>query len=346
VASESAKKANIGNVAQLAGVSKTTVSHVINNTRFVEPDTRERVLGAIKELNFRPSHIARSLAGNQSFSVGLIISDVGNPFYHNVIRGVEAVALEKNYTIFLFNANYDVSRSLGFIDSIISRMVDGVMVMTSRIEQRLIDEIQAYDLPAVITDYDGKSSKNVGIVSIDFEHGIREMVAHLLELGHRSFAYVSGDTGLRTSNIRKDLFVRILSENGIPAENVGLYEGNFKIDGGRKALHQIVNTAQRPTAVFAVNDMTAIGLMLEAQEMGLSIPRDLSIVGVDNIDLGTELSPHLTTIDIPGHDLGGISMSMLIDIIHSNGRDENHDPNGFHRVIDTELIIRGTSAHV
>ena len=151
-------------------------------------------------------------------------------------------------------------------------MVDGVMVMTSRIEQRLIDEIQAYDLPAVITDYDGKSSKNVGIVSIDFEHGIREMVSHLLALGHRSFAYVSGDTGLRTSNIRKDLFVRILSENGIPAENVGLYEGNFKIDGGRKALHKIVDAPRRPTAVFAVNDMTAIGVMLEAQEMGLSVP--------------------------------------------------------------------------
>jgi len=338
------KKPNIRDVARLAGVSTTTVSHVVNNTRFVETDTRDKVLSAITRLRFRPNHIARSLAVRRSFSVGLIISDVANPYYNNVIKGVEAVALANKYTIYLFNANYDVPRSLDFIDSIVSRMVDGVMVMTSRIEQPLIDEILACDLPAVLSDYDGKSSSNIGIVSIDFEHGIREMVAHLLGLGHRTFAYVSGDSNMRTSTIRWDIFVKVLAENGIPAADVHLCRGNFRIDGGRRALHEALAADPKPTALFAVNDMSAIGLLLEAQETGLSVPRDLSIVGVDNIDLGKEISPHLTTIAIPGHDLGKRSMGMLMEIINANRTGDAQDAARFHEVIQTELIVRGTTA--
>lgn len=338
------KKANIRDVASLAGVSTTTVSHVVNNTRFVETATREKVLSAISRLRFRPNHIARSLAVKRSFSVGLIISDVANPYYNNVIKGVETVALANRYTIYLFNANYDVSRSLDFIDSIVSRMVDGVMVMTSRIEQPLIDEILTCDLPAVLSDYDGKSSANIGIVSIDFEHGTRQMVAHLLGLGHRTFAYVSGDSNMRTSTIRWDILLRVLTENGIPADNVRLCKGNFRIDGGRRALHEALAMDPRPSAVFAVNDMSAIGLLLEAQEAGLSIPRDLSIVGVDNIDLGKEISPHLTTIAIPGDDLGRRSMTMLMDIINAKSRGDAQEAAGFHEVIETELIVRDTTA--
>jgi len=340
----SPKKPTIIDVAKVAGVSKTTVSHVINNSRFVEAATRDRVLQAIGQLKFSPNSIARSLAGNKTNTIGLLISDVGNPFYHNVILGVEEVALANANTIFLFNANYDVGRSLSFIRSMISRKVDGVILMSSRLDQFIIKEVEANNLEAVIVDYNGESTTKIGKVIIDFEPGIRQMVTHLLLLGHKRFAFVGEDSGISTASVRRDLFLRILGENKIGTEDILICNGNFRIDGGRAALHTILSSSKNPTAVFAVNDMTAIGIIQEAQDIGMTIPRDLTVIGVDNIDLGKDIRPHLTTIEIPGYELGKLSMKLLLGRLASPRNRGNSGDVRSQSTVDTNLIVRSTTA--
>lgn len=341
---DSPKKPTIIDVAKIAGVSKTTVSHVINNSRFVEVATRNRVLQAIAQLKFSPSSIARSLAGNKTNTIGLIVSDIGNPFYHSPILGVEEVALATSNTIFLFNANYDVNRSLGFIQSMISRQVDGIILMSSRLDRSIIDRIEEHDLDAVIVDYNEESTSKIAKVVIDFECGIREMVAHLLSLGHKKFAFIGEDSGISTATVRREIFIRVLKEHQIFEDDIFVCNGNFRIDGGRSAFHAIRSSKIKPTAVFAVNDMTAIGVIQEAQDTGLVIPRDLTVVGVDNIDIGKNIRPHLTTIAIPGYELGKIAMNLLLGKITSHPASGKTKRTYSQPVVDTSLVIRDTTA--
>lgn len=341
---ESPKKPTITDVAKIAGVSKTTVSHVINSSRFVEETTRNRVLEAIAELKFSPNSIARSLANNKTNTIGLVVSDIGNPFYHDPILGVEEVALSSGNTIFLFNANYDVDRSLGFVSTMASRKVDGIIFMSSRLDHSVIKETEASNLIAVAVDYAGDSNDKVGKVIINFEPGIRQLVAHLLSLGHTRFAFVGDDSGTSTANIRRDLFIKILSENQIPGENCFVCGGNFRIDGGRAAFHAIRNSPVNPTAVLAVNDMTAIGIIQEAQDSGLTVPRDLSVVGFDNIEIGRDIRPHLTTIAIPGFELGKLSMSLLLRMLASRKRGGKQKETTYRQSVETKLVIRSTTS--
>jgi LacI family transcriptional regulator len=341
---ESPKKPTITDVAKIAGVSKTTVSHVINSSRFVEETTKNRVLNAIAELKFSPNSVARSLANNKTNTIGLVVSDIGNPFYHNPILGVEEVALASGNMIFLFNANYDVKRSLEFVQTMVSRKVDGMIFMSSRLDHSVIEETEAYNLVAVVVDYAGDSSDRVGKVVINFEPGIRQLVSHLLSLGHKRFAFVGDDSGTSTASIRRDLFLRILNENKIPETDCFVCSGNFRIDGGRRAFHAIKGSWINPTAVLAVNDMTAIGIVQEAQDNGLSVPKDLSVVGVDNIEIGRDIQPHLTTIAIPGLELGKLSMNLLLRMLASHKRGGKQKVAYPQQSVETSLIVRRTTA--
>jgi DNA-binding LacI/PurR family transcriptional regulator len=331
------RRVTTSDVAKHAGVSYTTVSHVINETRFVAEETRQRVLQAIVDLNYTPSQVARSLATQQTYSVGLLISDVGNPFYHRVILGVEDVALAHGYNVFLMNASYDLNRSIKYIRSMAERRVDGILLMSSSMSEELLAETQENQLPTVILDWLECSAPDVGAITFDFEMGIRQAVAHLIELGHRRFAHVSGDLKLFTARIRRDLFLKILAEYGIDPIDVPVIEGNFRIDGGRRAFRELESDPRKPTAVVTVNDMIAIGIILEAQNAGFRIPDQLSVIGVDDISLASELVPSLTTISLHGYEIGAMAMNLLLDL---KGKSESVDTTRCHRVVDTTLVIR------
>ena len=309
------KNATMQDVANLANVDKSTVSHVINKTRFVAEETRQRVIRAIEDLNYRPSLIARSLSLQQSFTVALLISDVSNPFYNQIIRGIEDVATENEYSVYLLNANYDHERSIRYIRSMAERRVDGVILMSSRMSNELIDEALQNNLSTVVVDWDGLPKKNLSILKFDFKQGIQDVISHLYGLDHRRFAHVSGNLELWTASIRRDLFLSVLSEYGISPEDVPVLEGNFSIESGRNAFHTLIKRNPRPTAIFTVNDMTAIGLLLEAQKYGLNIPNELSVVGVDNISLGADMTPPLSTLSLKRYQTGKKAMGLLLDSI-------------------------------
>lgn len=329
------KRVTMSDVARQAGVSKSTVSHVLNDTRYVAEETKQRVLEAIEDLHYRPSKVARSLASQRTNTVGLLISDVGNPFYHQVILGVEDIALKHDYSVFLFNASYDLERSQRYILSMIDRRVDGVMFMSSRLSDALIEELAEHQVPAIVLDWEEPRLGDIAAITLDFETGLREAVEHLLSLGHRHFAHVSGPLDLWTARQRRDMYLSILEENGIDPAGVPVVESNLRTDGGRRALRSLLDVSPRPTAVFAANDLLALGVMWEAMQYGFQVPAELSIIGLDGIELSAEITPSLTTVALPRYEIGARAMTMLLDMIETN------TPGASHRaVVHTRLVVR------
>ena len=335
------KRITITDVAKQAGVSKSTVSHVLNQTRFVEEETRRKVSATIEELGYRPSNIARSLVSKRTKTVGLLISDVGNPFYPDVIRGVEEVALSHGYSIFLCNTNYDPVRGMEFIRSLIEKSVDGILFMSSSMSMEMVEEAIQNQIQAVILDWGVPQVEELtGTIRINFTEGIRQAIQHLVELGHTQIAHVSGPLDLWTAQARRDIFLVSLRENGVNPDQALIIEGNLRIEGGRRAFEQLIHASPRPTAVFAANDLTALGIVWAARNYGLNLPEQLSIIGLDNIELASEVHPTLTTVALPRNEMGKMAMKLLLDLI------ENPEVVDGHKLeVATQLIIRQSTAH-
>lgn len=333
------KRVTIKDVANRSGVSKSTVSHVINDTRFVEEETRKKVLKAIRDLNYRPSSIARSLVSQRTGTAGLLISDVGNPFYHEVILGVEEVALANGYSIFLCNTGYDLERGMKFIRSLIDRSVDGVLFMSSSMNIEMLNEVHQSATKAVVLDWGGTDvSQMASTIAIDFDTGISEAVAHLVELGHRRIAFAGGPEHLWTADIRTQSFLKAIRNYGEDVEGIVVPEGNLRIEGGYRCFQSLHLLSPRPTAVIAANDLTAFGIMWSARNAGYNLPRDLSIIGLDDIDLSSRVTPPLTTIALPRLDIGKLAMQELLFQIHSPEQPKSH------RVMATHLKVRESTS--
>lgn len=329
------KRVTISDVASRSGVSKSTVSHVINQTRFVEEQTRAKVLQAIQELNYRPSSIARSLVYRRTATAGLLISDVGNQFYHDVIRGVEEVALANGYSIFLCNTGYDLNLGMKFIHSLIDRLVDGVMFMSSNMNLEMIEEVHKNSIQSVVLDWGSVDVMALtATLTIDFTQGIREAVAHLAQLGHRRVAFAGGPADLWTAQVRKRAFLEAAKTNQPPLEDIVLLEGDLRIEGGYQAFEALNRLHPRPSAVIAANDLTALGISWAAHITGYELPRDLSVIGLDDIDLASRVTPRLTTIALPRYEIGRKAMESLLRLIRDPAAPKTHQK------IDTRLIVR------
>ncbi|RME73009.1 MAG: LacI family transcriptional regulator [Chloroflexi bacterium] len=329
----------IADVARRAGVSKSTVSRVLSgNVEYMRPDTKARVEQAIAELGYRPSHLARSLTSKRTYTAALLVSDVGNPFYPEVIHGVEDVALSHGYDIYLCNTNYDVSRGLNSIRSLIDRQVDGILIMSSSMTDEWLEELVQHSIPTVVLDWVlTNPPPTVGIIGVDYRPGIQAAVEHLLALGHRRFAHVSGPLHLPTALARRDAFLHALAAHGINPSQVAIIEGNFRVDGGRAAMDELLSLPQMPTAVFTGNDMMAMGLVRASRARGLQVPRDISVVGLDDIWLVADMEPPLTTVALPRYEIGQMAMRMLLDLL-------KRPPASPYQQVETRLVCRQSTA--
>jgi LacI family transcriptional regulator len=338
------KRPTIADVARVAGVSKSTVSRVLNDrTHHMRQGTRQRVLQAMDELGYRPSAVARSLVSKRTHTVGLLISDVGNPFYPEVIHGVEDVALAAGYDVFLCNTSYDLERGMAFVRSLADKQVDGTMLMSSSMSDELVLELARHQIPVVVLDWQlGSVDGMVGTIAVDFRTGIRAAANHLVDLGHRHIAHVSGPAALRTACNRRDFFLDALADRGIDRATVTVVEGNFRIDGGRQAMAALAALTERPTAVFAGNDLMALGIVWEARKRGLDVPQDLSVVGLDDILLAQQNVPPLTTVALPRYDIGSIAMQMLLDLIPV--AQESQSIPIYRETVSTHLSVRQSTA--
>lgn len=331
----------IEDVAKAAGVSKSTVSRVMSgNYTYIRADTRERVQAAIDQLGFRPSSIARSLTSKRTQTIGVLISDIGNPFYADVIHGLEDVAIEREYNIFLGNSNYDLERGMALVRSFIDRRVDGVLIMSSSMSDEWLEQLARSRVPVVVLDWEVKAAQgNLSAISVDFCAGIRAAADHLVTLGHQKFVHVSGPLHLQTARDRRDAFLEGLEANGVSIAQVQMIEGDLTIEGGRKAALEIIRRQPRSTAVFAANDLMAIGILSEAHSRGFRVPDDLSIIGLDDIWLAAQTEPPLTTVALPRYEIGSLAVQTLFELLN---RQEDLPP--ILSQVETTLVIRKSTA--
>lgn len=328
---------NIKKVAEHANVSTATVSRLINNTSYISPETAKRVWRAIEELGYYPNVNARGLASGKSSLLGLIVSDIVNPFFPELVKSFDEAALHHGYEIITANTNYDPTRTLLRVRRLIERRIDGVAIMTSEMDQSLVDELSTRGIPIVFLDT-GNVQENISNIRIDYEQGVSEAVNHLLELGHRRIGYISGPLDLKSARIRRSAFLDFLGKNGIIEEEELVTVGDYKIKGGRKAMEKLLKLEEHPTAVLASNDLTAIGAMQTLRTHGLRVPEDVSLIGFDDIALASFTDPPLTTVNISREKVAECAFESLFQLI--KGKAES----GREVHVGTNLVVRESTA--
>jgi DNA-binding LacI/PurR family transcriptional regulator len=331
-------KVRLGDIAREAGVSTATVSRVINNFNYVSPASRERVLDVVRRHNYYPSAHARSLASGRSNLIGLVISDIANPFFPELVKGIEAAAYEQGLEVILADTNYDPRRMSNYVRRFIERGVHGVALMTSEFHHALLDELARCEVSVVFLDL-GRPGPHLSNLSVDYQDGIEQAVAHLVQLGHTRIAYVGGPPHLRSSRRRLNAFIRSYRKFiGRDHDASSRYEGDFRIEGGRRAGETLLDEPSRHTAVMVANDMMALGVARACRAAGLSIPGDMSIVGFDDITLAALAEPPLTTVSIPREVLGRKAVEALLATM------SHPDRQGLEMEIPTSLVIRESTA--
>ena len=332
------KPTRIKDVAQMAGVSTATVSHVINNTKYVTDETRASVLRAIEECNYHPNAQARSLALGRTNIIGLIVSDIANPFFPELVESIETAAFERGYSVMLMsmNTNYDADRAADYVRRLIGLKVAGVALMTAELDLMLVQELVKKKIPVVSQNF-GNVGENMSSVTVDFASGVEEAVIHLASLGHKHIVHVAGPNKLNAAEVRRTAFLNSVARH-IRDAKTAVYEGDFKFEGGRRAASEILAADALPTAIITANDMMAFGVMKELRGAGLSIPKDISIIGFDDIAFAELTEPPLTTVVLSRLELGRRTVEALMMNI------ERPDEKGIEVRIPTYLIKRSSTA--
>ncbi len=304
---------NIMAVARRARVSTATVSRVINGTAFVAPETAERVRDAIKALNFFPDVNARTLGSGRSGMYGLIISDITNPYFPELVKAFEDIAVEHRQEVLIANTNYDPKRMEMCVVRMLQRKVDGVAIMTSEMGEHLVSSLSRRQIPMVFMDT-VVDAPNTSVVRVNYEGGVHAAMQHLFDLGHSDIAFISGPLSLGSAVVRAEAFERALQQHGSAATPASWrQEGDHRVEGGHHAMQRILQSGERrPTAVITSNDLTAIGAMGAIHEAGLRIPQDISVVGFDGIELSAYTQPALTTMAVPRGELAAQAFRSLL----------------------------------
>jgi LacI family transcriptional regulator len=327
----------IKDVARRAGVGIATVSRTLHNSSRLRPETAARVRQAIEELGYRPNTHAQSLASGRSHMLGMVVSDISNPFFPGLVKGFEEVALADGYDVFVASTNYDPARTALCVHRMIERKLDGVAIMTSEIDPGLTDSFARHKVPLVFLDV-GKVGRGVSNIKIDYACGIAQAVVHLRGLGHRRIAFISGPVNLRSAWERREAFLERLSERGnAQPDGLLIEEGNHKVDGGVQAMLRLLERRPHPTAVLTSNDLTAIGAMHGIRQFGLRVPEDISVVGFDDIQMAEFTEPPLTTVRLQQSEVARLACNALLQLIRTPGMGAQLD-------VGSALVIRSSTA--
>jgi LacI family transcriptional regulator len=304
----------IREVAEQAQVSVATVSHVINRTRFVDPETQERVHQAIKTLGYRPNLLARSLRRRETHTIGLLVPDNANPFFAEFARVVEDAGFAQGYSVILCNSDRSETKEETYIDVLLAKQVDGLIVISSTDRVDLLQRVIDVGVPLVVVDRN-PADLSVNHVLVANEEGGYLAGKYLLGLGHRRFGCIGGPSDANPSWGRVVGFTRALGEAGIVLPPEAIVVGDFRYAGGEAGMHALLKRGLEFTAVFAANDLMAIGAVITLQRAGLRVPADISVIGFDNILQAATMIPALTTIEQPVNELGQATVQLLLDQI-------------------------------
>ncbi|HVT92794.1 MAG TPA: LacI family DNA-binding transcriptional regulator [Bryobacteraceae bacterium] len=312
------KHISIKDLAQIANVSHSTVSRALRNSPLVNAETSELIQRLANEHGYRPSWVGRSLVMRETRTIGCVVTNISDPFVGPVVRGVEAVANERNYAVFLANSNGDPYREMEVVRSFHERRVDGILVAASRVGGLYIPELAELEVPLVLIN-NQHSGEYAYSVSIDNPGASRDLMNHLLSLGHRRIAYIGDRGGGQSDGERRAGYELALKEAGIPLDRQLIEYGDSQPEGGCAAIRNLLRLRRRPTAVFCYNDLTALGAYAELRAAGLSAPGDISITGFDDLFFAPYLQPPLTTVRQPMHEMGRSAMTLLLELLAQNG---------------------------
>jgi LacI family transcriptional regulator len=326
-------------IAKLAGVSSATVSRVINGSSLVTDETTQRIQKIIKDLNFVPNTSATHLKSGKSHIYGIIIPDLTNPFFTELVKIFEELLVENEQELLVANTDFHSTRMQRSVRRMLLRRVDGVAILTSEFEAASLESLVQNRIPVVTTDH-YRTGPGMSDIIVDFSGGMAQLVAHLKELGHRQVGFIGGTEGLATSRVRRESFLDAVVKQGLSSTEGWIVSGDFKIDGGSAAMSRILSQSEIPTAVVTANDLTAIGALRTAYEKGLRIPDDISIAGCDDIEMSDIVFPPLTTLRISRKEYA----RMLFEALRMAGEDIAQPGRQFN--LPTRLVVRKSTGPV
>jgi LacI family transcriptional regulator len=332
-------KATIHDVAKNAGVSVATVSHVINGTHYVSPELADRVYQSINKLNYRQNKLARALSRKNIPLLALIVPDLSNPYWSSLARAVQDVTDPYDYSVIVCSSDGILDREVRFLRSL-SGWVSGLILHPYHVSQLQVNQLLSNYSPVVILGEFTTSEKqpsNWDQVAANNRESVIMAVEYLIGLGHRRIAFIQGTAGTPSSVKRMAGFLDALNSAGVRPDDNLIIPGDYTRVGGRKAMAELLNRPDPPTAVVCANDLSALGALEEAQLRGHKVPQSISIVGFDDIDEAALASPPLTTIRLPPHEIGVVAAEKLIERL--KGREESSSS-----FIKGELIVRQSTA--
>jgi LacI family transcriptional regulator len=324
-------------VADMVGVSKQTVSAVINNKPGITQETRDRVLAAIEELGYRPDSIARSLATGRTYTIAFIASDVSAPFIGTLAVAAEDYAYSCGYSLVLYNTHDDIEREAAYFAAAVQRGVDGVLFISATDQNTGLDTLQATAIPAVAIDRVPVPYCGPSVILDNLETG-RLAAEHLLSLGHSHIAHISSPQTVLMSRERLQGFQQMLEAQGGLSRLHTETATNWGYQAGYDAMQRVLATGPSPTAVFAAADALAIGAMCAIREAGLRVPEDISVVGVDDLDIAQFQNPRLTTIRQSMTELAVLGLQLLFDLL------DGKEPKQTNIVMEPVLVVRQSTS--
>jgi DNA-binding LacI/PurR family transcriptional regulator len=311
----------------------------VNRIPTVDPELAERVWRAIDEVGYLPNTQARALVSGRSRMLGLIVSEITNPFFPELVQEFENLAVAQGYEVLIGSTNYEPQRTESLIRRMMQRNVDGVAVMTFGIEEELVQKLVEREFPLVFVDA-GPNLANIRVLKVNYGEGIRQAVQHLAALGHRSISFITGPLRLRSATARRDAFLKSMGELGLTVPEAHISEGDHTMEGGMAAMERLIALAELPTAVLCSNDMTAIGVLHALYRTTHQVPEDISVVGFDDIHLAQFMLPPLTTVQMSCKDLATAAVEALRAGIEQDfpksAKTEWH--------ISTKLVVRQSTA--
>jgi LacI family transcriptional regulator len=329
---------SIHEVAKRAKVSIATVSRTINGVPTVTPQLSRRVWKVIEELGYYPNTQARALVSGRSRTFGLIVSEITNPFFPEIVQEFEDVAVQHNYEVLLTSTVHDASRMALSVRRMIERQVEGVAIVTFGMEEALLEDLKSRNVPLVFIDV-GPPLPRISNIRIDYVHGVRQAVQHLAALRHERIAFISGPLTLKSAVARRKAFLQSMEEIGLPVESKHIVEGNHTMEGGIAAMRTLLGLTPCATAVICSNDMTAIGAMRASYDQGVKVPADLSVIGFDDIRLAQFVTPPLTSVKMSQTEIARLAFSALLADVQR----KSPAPAGSEYILKTNLVLRDST---
>jgi len=334
-----AKPPDIRTVAALAKVSIATVSRTINGSPAVSERLAKRVWQAIEQLNYFPNTHARSLVSGHSRILGILVENITNPFFPELIQSFEEIAVAHGYEILVSSTNSDPAVLTTCVRRMLERKVEGVAVLTFGEEEPVLDQLVNRGIPMVLAEFRPDDPK-ISTILLDYSTGIRAAISHLAELGHRHIGFLTGPHKLHSAITRENDFRTAMDAAGLPVQNNWIVECDHTLKGGVAGFMRLQKESSRPTAIVCSNDMTAIGVLRAAYMEGLRVPEDLSVVGLDDILFAEFTLPPLTTIRLSRTDLARASFEAL----RQQAEDPNNPKMQREFLVSTSLVVRGSTA--